>query len=149
MASSKNSKTPAIDSLLQSQLVAAFGKQVLQEGFAGVPASIRQIYRRIPGNEDTARMTPTEFLIMADLWSVWWSGDRQQAPSIAQLSEHTGKSERQIQRYLHRMAVSGWVLIIPQHGLDGQQLPNWYDFSPFLRRLLEYVAESHEEVQHG
>jgi hypothetical protein len=144
--SKKNQRQPTIDPALLAEFVAACGPEISQEGFTRVPDPIRQVYRQIPGAGEHARMTPTEFLIVADLWPSWWSGDSERVPSIAQLAEHMGISKRQIRRYLHRMEASGWIQIVPRNRADGGQLPNYYDFSPFIRRLTAHLEA--EEVSH-
>ncbi len=148
-SSKKNQRQPAIDPALLAELIARLGKEVVDEGFIGVPASVSLRYRRVPGNEDGRHMTPTEFLILTALWPTWWSGDAQQVPSLPQIAEQTGLSVRQIQRYLRRIEASGWVSILPQHNVEGGQLPNLYDFSPFVTRLIDSLDGEETEVRHG
>lgn len=74
---------------------------------------------------------------------------RQPAIDPALLAEQTGLSVRQIQRYLRRIEASGWVSILPQHNVEGGQLPNLYDFSPFVTRLIDSLDGEEKEVRHG
>lgn len=181
MASSRNVRQPeqpAIDPQLRSQLVAKFGKRLLAEGFTALPTLIQRYYRLVPGNaryeyeylynpwmrrwerlEETKRlvsevsfMTPTEFAIMCDVWSYWWRAESKPWPSEAEIARHLGKSRRQIQRYIQRMQDSGWLLTITQISYDGKQLTNRYDFTPFLRRLLELldaIEQLEKPIQEG
>ena len=149
MTSSRNTRQPAVDPALTNKLVTKFGKRLLKEGFTGVPVLVQKYYRQVPGNPrydrennlicEVSYMTPTEFAIMTDVWSHWWSGDSLPWPSVPDIAEHLGKCVRQVRRYLKRMQESGWVLTIAQSNHDGRQLSNRYDFTPFLRKLIAYL----------
>src|SRR5579885_1475668 len=149
MTSSRNTRQPAVDPALTSKLTAKFGKRLLKEGFTGVPVLVQKYYRQVPGNPrydaennlicEESHMTPTEYAIMTDVWSHWWSGDSLPWPSVSDIAEHLGKSVRQVRRYLKRMQESGWVLTIAQNNHEGRQLSNRYDFTPFLRKLIDYL----------
>ena len=165
MASSRNVRQPAVDAVLVSKLEAKYGKRLLTDGYTGVPVLVQRYYRQVPGNardayeydyhpfykawvknEESKRrvcevsyMTPTEYAIMADIWSYWWYGDSQPWPAISEIAAHVGKSIRQVRRYLQRMQDSGWLFTITQYNAEGKQVSNRYDFSPFLRRLVEYL----------
>lgn len=168
MANVRQLRSPqesAVDPNLTSKLVAKFGKKLMKEGFTGVPVLVQRYYRQVPGNArwdydyefdqetrtwnkiegsrrlicEESHMTPTEYSIMADIWSYWWRGDSQPWPAIPDVAEHVGKSIRQVKRYLQRMQESGWMLQIAQYNREGKQISNRYDFSPFLRKLVDYL----------
>lgn len=173
----RSSHEPTVDPKLTSKLVAKFGKKLMKEGFTGVPVLVQRYYRQVPGNArydydyefgqetrtwiriegsrrlvcEESHMTPTEYSIMADIWSYWWRGENQPFPAISDIAAHVGKSVRQVKRYLFRMQESGWMLSISQYNVEGKQISNRYDFTPFLRKLVDYlesvgVLEKRDEV---
>lgn len=165
MASSRNIRQPVVDATLVRTLEAKFGKQLMREGYTGVPVLVQRYYRFVPGNAryaceydyhplykswipnletkrmvcEESHMTPTEFAIMCDIWSYWWYGESQPWPAIGEIAAHVDKSVRQVRRYLQRMQESGWMLVITQYNAEGKQISNRYDFTPFLRRLVAYL----------
>jgi hypothetical protein len=89
--------------------------------------------------EELTTMTPTEYAIMTGIWSWWWTHESDPWPSVEQICSHVGKSERQVRRYLSRLREKGFMVSVSQHGSDGKQLSNRYDFTPFLRRLIGFL----------
>jgi len=163
---------PPIDPKLQNKLITKFGKTLMRQGFTALPQLVQRYYRHVPGNAlfdydyerdtetktwakkpdtqrvvcDVSHMTPTEYALMTAIWSYWWSGNSEPWPSVDHLCEQLDKSDRQVRRYLQRLRDKGFMLSIEQFNFEGKQISNRYDFSPFLRKLVDYL-DALEQLQ--
>jgi len=171
-AQAARDQQPPLDPRLQNKLITKFGKTLMRQGFTALPQLVQRYYRHVPGNalydyeyerdtetktwakkSDTKRvvcevsyMTPTEYSLMTAIWSHWWTSDNDPWPSVDRLCQHLNKSERQVRRYLERLRDKGFMLSVEQFNSEGKQISNRYDFSPFLRRLVEYL-DALEQLQ--
>lgn len=84
-------------------------------------------------------MTPTEYALMTAIWSYWWTNESDPWPSVEHLREQLGKSERQVRRLLQRLRDKGFMLSVEQYNYEHKQVSNRYDFTPFLKRLVDYL----------
>jgi len=171
-AQAARDQQPPLDPRLQNKLITKFGKTLMRQGFTALPQMVQRYYRHVPGNalydydyeRDTetktwakkpntqrvvcnvSHMTPTEYALMTAIWSYWWSGNSEPWPSVDHLCEQLDKSDRQVRRYLQRLRDKGFMLSIEQYNTEGKQISNRYDFSPFLRKLVDYL-DALEQLQ--
>ncbi len=153
------------DPVLRNKLAARFGAKLLKQGFTALPVLVQRYYRYVPGNAlyeyehfydkesrswvrvpesrrlvcEESHMTPTEYALMTAIWSYWWTHESDPWPSVEHLMEHLGKSERTVRRLLQRLRDKGFMLSVEQYNYERKQISNRYDFSPFLRRLADYL----------
>lgn len=156
---------PTADPVLRNKLAARFGAKLLKQGFTALPVLVQRHYRYVPGNAlyeydhfydkesrtwvrvlesrrlvcEVSYMTPTEFALMTAIWSYWWTHESDPWPSVEHLMQHLGKSERTVRRLLQRLRDKGFMLSVEQYNYERKQISNRYDFSPFLRRLADYL----------
>ncbi len=124
----RTASTPLSESV-QHRLVAKFGEELLREGFDAMP-------KRIKRNCRQANMTPTEYFLMDVIWSYWYEADHLPWPSVETIARTMGKSTRQVQRYLKRMAEKGFLSVVPRYNTHAVQIANHYDFSPLFEKIL-------------
>ena len=162
-AQSRGDVAPPIDPVLQSKLAAKFGPKLMRLGFTALPVLVQKYYRYVPGNAlydydydkenkvwikkpetqrlvcEESHMTPTEYALMTAIWSYWWTNQSDPWPSVEHLREQLGKSERQVRRLLQRLRDKGFMLSVEQYNYEHKQVSNRYDFTPFLKRLVDYL----------
>lgn len=139
----------AIPNLLQQYYRAVPGKAEEQEIIDEETGEIKKIKKErdvidpetgeVKKVEVVPYMTCTEFALMIHIWTWWWTHKNNPWPTVAQLCEFLGKSERTVRRYLQRLRDKGFMLHIEQYNAEGKQISNRYDFQPFLRRLIAYL----------
>ncbi|MFN7191973.1 MAG: helix-turn-helix domain-containing protein [Rhodospirillales bacterium] len=77
-----------------------WGHAVFQQGFTMIPNALLQAHELLQSEEEELKLSPTEFLVVFQLISMWWKADVWPFPSKALLARRTGISPRQVQRVL-------------------------------------------------
>ena len=111
-----------------------WGKTVLKLGFNILPSLILKAQRRLGLN-------PTQLTLFIHLTDFWWDVDRIPWPSVGLLSERTGLSPRQIQRYLKELENAGLVMRLERTAPHKGKLSNYYDLSGLVKKLQDLAPE--------
>jgi len=105
-----------------------FGKPVMDLGFCIVPSLLMQAQARLGINS-------AQFNIIMHLADIWWDHERKPFPSKKLLADRIGLSERQIQRHIAELELSGIVTRIGRTRPGRGKVSNEYDLAGLVSRL--------------
>jgi hypothetical protein len=127
-------------------------------GFVAVPNVLLTYYR-------TLNVTPTEFVVLLNLLSHWWSADTRPFPRVSTIARRMETSPRTVQRALNRLRALGLIDWQRVQVKNGKIVPGarpgegvrrrLYDLAPLVNvadRLaadrLEFLADRAERGRH-
>ncbi len=111
--------------------LARYGAIILRGGIASIPTALY----RYQGELD---LTPQQVWFISAILAHKWDAELPY-PSLKRLAEHTGVSRQKLHDYQRQLIGAGHLIVINRRTPSGGQDTNYFDFSPLLRRLEEFL----------
>lgn len=118
-----------------------WGVAAAAAGFTIIPNHLLAINQYVPKER---RLSPTEFFVIAQVLSAWWSADRLPFPSKATLARRTGLSSRQVQRALASLEAKGYIERVARYSTSSGRTSNVFDLDG-LSKIVREVASLHPQ----
>lgn len=123
-----------------------WGKAVVDAGFTVLPNHLIAMNRFLPPE---MRISPTAFVVLAQILVNWWSREEHPFPSKASIAERAGLSERQVQRALTELEKKEMLKRRPRFTAAGGRSSNEYDLRPLADRVEGFVAQHPSAFRRG
>jgi hypothetical protein len=111
--------------------LARYGAIIIRGGIAAIPTALY----RYQGELD---LTPQQVWFVSAILAHKWDAELPY-PSLKRLAEQTGVSRQKLHDYQRQLLQAGHLIVINRRTSSGGQDTNYFDFSPLLRRLEEFL----------
>ncbi len=116
-------------------ITSKWGKKIAERGFTQIPNYLLNINMFVT---DEIKISSSETIVLIHLISNWWKKDDLPFPSMKNISERSGISERQVQRALKSLEEKEYISR-KKRRINKAISSNAYDLSPTIE-ILNLVA---------